>query len=133
MKCIFRRTRGGAWAVYGPADVVKAGATVTVEKKDGTTVEVEIARTGKEFDVDGTPCVYGYRVAKEGAKTKNRRKRRSKRASKLAAKVDEAVALRSEVAELRAKLAQLSSGAGEALAEAGDALAEAGAAEANAS
>jgi hypothetical protein len=129
MKCIFRRTRGGAWAVYGPASVVKAGATVTVEKKDGSTVEVEIARTGKPFDKDGVECVYGYRVAKEGAASKNRRRRRSKRAGKLAAKVDEAAALRSEVAELRAKLAQLNSGAGEALAEAGAALAEAGAVE----
>jgi hypothetical protein len=129
MKCIFRRTRGGAWAVYGPADVVKPGATVTVEKKDGTTVDVEIARTGKVFEVDGVQCVYGYRVAKEEAKTKNRRKRRSKRAGKLADKVNEAAALRSEVAELRAKLAQLNTGAGSALAEAGAALAEAGAVE----
>jgi hypothetical protein len=113
MTCIFRKTRGGRWAVLGPAEVVKAGATVTVKKRDGTEVEVEIADTGKPFERDGVTCVYGYKVAKQNDKgeVKPKRKRRSKRAT-------EAEALRSQVAELQAQLAQLSNEAGAALTEA---------------
>lgn len=117
MKCIFRRTRGGAWAIFGPADVVKPGATVTVEKKDGSTVDVEIARVGKLFEADGVPCVYGYRVAKkkDGAPAKGKGRRRNKRAAKAA---EDNAALRDQVAELKALVAHLTGEAGAALAEA---------------
>lgn len=121
MSCIFRKTRGGRWAIFGPADVVKAGATVTVELKDGNTVDVEIADTGKPFNKDGIPCVYGYKVAsKEVTKAKPRRKR-----AKRATKTNETATLRSQVEELQAKLAQLTGDASAALAEAGAALADA--------
>lgn len=115
MTCIFRKTRGGRWAVLGPADVVKPGATVSVEKKDGTTVDVEIADTGKPFDKDGVQCVYGYKVAsKSNGKAKKSSKRRSKRTSK----AGEAATLRAELAELKALVASLTAEAGAALAEA---------------
>jgi hypothetical protein len=56
----YRRTKAGEWVVCGPTSLVKAGAVVTVHKKDGTTKEEEIARVGKPFDLDGVECCYGY-------------------------------------------------------------------------
>jgi hypothetical protein len=72
---------------------VVAGATVEVEKRDGSTVEVEIASTGKPFERDGVEYVYGYKVAKK--------------------KLDKA-ALQDKVAELQAQLAKASASLAEA-------------------
>ncbi len=56
----YRRTGSGAWAVYGPVLLVKAGQEVTVYKKDGSTSTEMVDRVGKPFDVDGTAMIYGY-------------------------------------------------------------------------
>jgi hypothetical protein len=56
----YRRTKSGAWAVYGPTTHVKTGATVTVTKKNGDTKQETIASVGKPFTVDGQQMVYGY-------------------------------------------------------------------------
>lgn len=57
--CKWRKSKDGDWVVFGPADTVKAGATVTVTKNSGETSLEIISRVGKPFDVDGVPHVYG--------------------------------------------------------------------------
>jgi hypothetical protein len=52
----YRKTKAGVWVVCGPCTVVKAGATVTVTKADGTTKYEHIASVGKPFD----GLCYGY-------------------------------------------------------------------------
>lgn len=69
----YRKTKNGKWAVMGPANVVTAGATVTVTKRDGTTKTERIGTVGKPFTVDGQQMVYGYPAA---AKTTSRTGRR---------------------------------------------------------
>jgi hypothetical protein len=56
----YRRTKAGTWAVMGPADIVTAGATVTVVKRSGETKTERIASVGRAFTRDGVRTVYGY-------------------------------------------------------------------------
>lgn len=56
----FVKTKGGAWAVLGPASLLEPGANVTVRKADGSSVQVSIASVGKPFVKDGAVLVYGY-------------------------------------------------------------------------
>lgn len=56
---MYRMTRNGTWAVFGPQRDVHPG-TVTVTKKDGSTKQETITHVSKPFDVDGTPYVYGF-------------------------------------------------------------------------
>lgn len=56
----YRKTRAGAWVAYGPSYAIKAGATVTVAKRDGTTKQETITSVGKTFTADGQSMVYGY-------------------------------------------------------------------------
>lgn len=60
IECTYRKTKGGQWAIFGPADVVVPGAIVAVLKKDGVYVIEEIGTVGKPFDRDGATLVYGY-------------------------------------------------------------------------
>lgn len=59
--CKYRKTKSGQWAVMGPADVVRPGATVTVTKADGSTKTERIVSVGKPFD----GLVYGYPAPRE--------------------------------------------------------------------
>jgi hypothetical protein len=59
-KIVYRKTREGDWAAFGPAFMIKAGHTVTVTKADGSRKQEKIARVSKPFDVNGVPFVYGY-------------------------------------------------------------------------
>lgn len=59
-ECQYRKLRDGSWGVLGPASVLKAGAVVTVWKRDGSAkTEKIIEVTSRPFDVDGVKCVYG--------------------------------------------------------------------------
>lgn len=61
---IWCRTPDRRWAVYGPADVLRAAAATgqTVEVKRGTSgvVKVHIKSTDGSFDIDGVEWCYGY-------------------------------------------------------------------------
>ena len=61
-ECTWRRTRAGAWVVFGPADVVRAGATVTVKTKAGAIKSEAIKSVGRPFNIGGKKMVYGYPV-----------------------------------------------------------------------
>jgi len=63
-ECTWRKTRAGAWVVFGPADVVRAGATVMVKTKAGTIKSEAIKSVGRPFDFGGKKMVYGYPAAK---------------------------------------------------------------------
>lgn len=56
----FRKTKRGEWVAFGPASIVKAGETVTITKKNGSTTDKYVYSVGKEFTVNGEPMVYGY-------------------------------------------------------------------------
>lgn len=56
----YRKTKSGKWAVFGAADAITVGATVTVTLKNGSTKTEEIEEVGHPFDVNGVPHVYGY-------------------------------------------------------------------------
>ncbi len=56
----WRKTQSGQWAVCGPAEQIRPGATVVVAKRSGGTSTVEIESVGKTFDRDGVPSRYGY-------------------------------------------------------------------------
>lgn len=60
MAITYRKTPEGKWVACGPASVLRAGATVTVLKRDGTTKQELITSIGKTFDLKGVPHVYGY-------------------------------------------------------------------------
>lgn len=62
-KVRYRRTRRGEWVVFGPADEVKPG-TVTVTLKNGRQKTEVVESTGKPFEVEGVPHVYGYLAPK---------------------------------------------------------------------
>lgn len=47
------------WMVFGPSSELRVGS-VSVNKKDGGSREVNVVRLSKEFDVDGVPHRYGY-------------------------------------------------------------------------
>lgn len=55
----WKRTRGGTWAVSGPASVVKVGM-VGVVRKDGTLEDIEVKSVGKTFERNGVEWRYGY-------------------------------------------------------------------------
>lgn len=55
----FHKTKSDEWVVSGPASEVHLGVN-QVNKKDGSTEEVEVMRLGTEFVKDGVPWVYGY-------------------------------------------------------------------------
>src|SRR5690606_14665454 len=59
-KVTYRRTKSGQWVAYGPAHIVKAGSTVVVTKRDGSTKTETIEKVGKTFRVNGREMVYGY-------------------------------------------------------------------------
>jgi hypothetical protein len=63
----YRKTSSGEWVVCGPTSLVKAGTTVTVTKRDGTTKTEQIARVGKPFEIAGVQCCYGYIASDRGA------------------------------------------------------------------
>ncbi len=44
---------GDSWDIVGPADAIKPGATVTVNKADGTTDEVVVTQIMAERTVEG--------------------------------------------------------------------------------
>ena len=56
----YRKTQTGEWVVMGPTSIVKANATVTVAKKDGSTKVETIAKVGRPFQAQGREMVYGY-------------------------------------------------------------------------
>ena len=59
-KCEWRKDKNSdAWKVFGPASVVKSGATVSVTKKSGECSLEQISGVGNPFDVEGVPHVYG--------------------------------------------------------------------------
>lgn len=55
----FRKTREGAWAVFGPANEVTPGSC-SVNRADGSVRTVTVTSTSRPFDVNGVPHVYGY-------------------------------------------------------------------------
>lgn len=59
----YRKTGKGDWVAFGPVDVVRAGQTVTVTKKDGSTKVEHVDKVGRPFRVDGVDMVYGYLAA----------------------------------------------------------------------
>ncbi len=59
-KITYRKTGKGEWVAFGPASVIRAGATVTVHKKSGETKAETVDKVGRPFTVDGTEMVYGY-------------------------------------------------------------------------
>lgn len=63
-ECTWRKTQAGAWVVFGPADVVRAGATVNVRTKAGAVKSETIERVGRPFEAGGKTMVYGYPAAK---------------------------------------------------------------------
>lgn len=56
----YRKTKAGQWVAFGPANLVTAGATVTVTRRDGTTKQELIASVGRPFTAGGQRMVYGY-------------------------------------------------------------------------
>lgn len=60
-KVVFRKTRSGDWAVFGPAELIEPG-DVVVEKRDGSTTVVTVERCSKTFEVDGVEHCFGYIV-----------------------------------------------------------------------
>lgn len=59
----YRKTGKGEWVAFGPASVIRAGATVTVTKRGGETKTEHITSVGKPFTADGQQMVYGYLAA----------------------------------------------------------------------
>lgn len=58
----YRKTKSGAFAVFGPASLVAEGLT-EITLKSGKTKQEMIRGLGAIFDVKGTPCRYGYLTA----------------------------------------------------------------------
>ena len=67
----YRKTKVGQWVVFGPADAVHVGS-VEVTKRDGTTKTEYIASVGKDFQVDGITCRYGYTAPKSSSRRPRR-------------------------------------------------------------
>lgn len=59
-KCTWRKNRDGEWVIFGPAETLRVGATVTVSKKNGEADLHTIQRVSRPFDVDGVPHVYAW-------------------------------------------------------------------------
>ena len=59
----YRKNKRGEWVVFGPAHLVQPGM-VTVTCKNGSRKTEVVESTGKPFDVNGVPHVYGYLVPK---------------------------------------------------------------------
>src|SRR5690606_22395073 len=55
----YRKTRGGRWAVQGPAVIVRPGATVVVRLRNGGSKPETIESVGKTFTRDGVGPVDG--------------------------------------------------------------------------
>lgn len=79
----YRKTKAGAWVVFGPASLVNVGQ-VLVTKRDGTTRTETVESVGKTFKCDGIDARYGYiaaqRFGQRGAeladvRASNRRRR----------------------------------------------------------
>ena len=64
----YRKTKAGEWVILGGADEITAaarlGIPVLVSKANGTVEQVDIARAGREFVVDGKRMAYGYLAPK---------------------------------------------------------------------
>jgi hypothetical protein len=56
----YRKTRDGAWAVFGPQAECDGPGPYTVTKKDGTTKQELVVRVSKPFDIEGVAHVYGF-------------------------------------------------------------------------
>jgi len=56
----YTKTQKGEWVVLAPAAALKAGATITVTKKDGTTKTETIESVGRAFERNGRQMAYGY-------------------------------------------------------------------------
>jgi hypothetical protein len=56
----YRKTKQGQWVAFGPADMITAGADVTVTKRSGQAKTEHIDSVGRIFRVDGRDMVYGY-------------------------------------------------------------------------
>jgi hypothetical protein len=102
--CTFRNT----WAVLGPADTMKPGTTVTVEKKNGTTIDVEIDVVSEPFECNGKTCRYGYSASGGSPRRKKvaEPKRRSRRGASKPSKGEQE--MQAQLAALQAQLAELS-------------------------
>ena len=74
-KITYRKTKGGRWAVQGPAAIVRPGATVTVQLKNGGTKTETIESVGKPFTRDGVEMVYGYPARSTNRPTRRRSRR----------------------------------------------------------
>ncbi len=58
----WHKTKGGIWCIVGPAEIIQAGAEVTVTTKAGKVQSVKVATVGRDFvRDDGTSYRYGYR------------------------------------------------------------------------
>lgn len=67
----YRKTKAGAWVVFGPASLVNVGQ-VLVTKRDGTTRTETVESVGKTFKCDGIDARYGY-IADVRASNRRRR------------------------------------------------------------
>lgn len=56
----YRKTKTGAWVVFGPAAAIAAGATITVTTRAGDVHAEHVESIGRPFDVEGVAMVYGY-------------------------------------------------------------------------
>ena len=56
----YRRTRRGERVVFGPADVIRPGHSVTVHLEDGTVALERPVGVGRPFRAGGQSVVYGY-------------------------------------------------------------------------
>jgi hypothetical protein len=68
---VYRKTKGGEWVVYGPADRMAPGK-VTVHRQDGSTGIELIHHLGQPFvTADGRTMVYGYLESGSGRRLEN--------------------------------------------------------------
>lgn len=56
----YSKTQKGEWVVCGSPAEIKAGASVTVSKRDGSTKVEQIVSVGNPFERNGQRVVYGY-------------------------------------------------------------------------
>ena len=72
----YRKTKAGEWVILGGADEITAAARlsipVLVSKANGQVEQVDIARAGREFVVDGRRMAYGYIAPKATAPRQTR-------------------------------------------------------------
>ena len=57
---IFRRRKGGRWAVVGPEHLLVPGDMATVAKRDGSTTQVLIEEVSEPFWEDGVQKRWGH-------------------------------------------------------------------------